>query len=207
MMTSWKLLLKIFVLVAGFNLMSCSTDQQQDGELEDLSEVTDDDAATADDDILAAEPQQELELPMEDPNPVPDPQVEITDENPSQLGGLGGQGEGEAAAAGNQGNGEGEGESAGAEGNTGNTLTAADVNLDQDRRVWYIRSLHAPIFPSPNFESGQIGNLQRGDHLLVQVKEDWVQIDPNRWIQSVHLTTEAVGRVEPAARWRHPGSH
>lgn len=67
--------------------------------------------------------------------------------------------------------------------------------------VLYVKVAKAQVKEQPNAGARTVGELQRGDHIYVQVEGEWAKFGENKYVSTSSLTEQGVGRTRRKASW------
>lgn len=88
-----------------------------------------------------------------------------------------------------------------------NKSVVPSINSNQSspkKRVWFVKNPSTPVYKEPNDSLPPISFFQKGDHFLLQIDSDWVEVYSNAYIRSEHLTTAPIGRTIKKRVWKLP---
>ena len=69
-------------------------------------------------------------------------------------------------------------------------------------RVWFVKDKTAIIREAPNDEAKKVGQLSRGEHVLVHVNGEWGEISEKRYIKVDHLSETPISRNKSKNKWQ-----
>lgn len=67
--------------------------------------------------------------------------------------------------------------------------------------VLYVKVNKAEVKEQPNAGARTVGQLQKGDHIYVQVEGAWAKFGDNKYVSTSALTEQGVGRSRRKASW------
>lgn len=67
--------------------------------------------------------------------------------------------------------------------------------------VMFVKNTKAPIHAEPNANAKVVGNLEKGDHILVFVSGEWAQIADGKFVAVTDLTDKPVARQRKKPKW------
>lgn len=67
--------------------------------------------------------------------------------------------------------------------------------------VRYVKAAVAVIRDKPDTKGKEIGKLEKGDNILVQINGEWAEIGPGKYVSVKDLSEQAVGRPKKKKGW------
>lgn len=74
----------------------------------------------------------------------------------------------------------------------------------KDRVVRYVTGKKIPIYAGPNDKASKVGNLERGERIMIVEENGWGRIADNMFVKLSALSTKAVPRNRQPTKWSKP---